>query len=77
MIPDKWKIARNGKHLTVVRPDGTVSEWYDRPTANGSGMYALCMTLLDAQDPPGDFTSVSGERICGGCYAPKHRCVCG
>jgi hypothetical protein len=46
VTPWGWKIQARGTYLRVTRPDGTVSEWPDAPTTNGSGMYAMCQDIL-------------------------------
>lgn len=51
-LPDGWKIEVNGEHLRVTKPGGRVSEWYERPKTNGSGMYDLCMALAAAPEVP-------------------------
>lgn len=45
MVPLGWKIETDRTWLRVKRPDGTVSEWNNRPATNGTGMYDLCMAL--------------------------------
>lgn len=52
VTPWGWKIEAWGTHLRVTRPDGTVSEWPDAPTTNGSGMYAMCQDILKYHTAP-------------------------
>lgn len=50
-VPAGWKIQVDGNRVHVTKPDGAVTEWHHRPTANGSGMYDLCRALAT---PPED-----------------------
>ena len=46
-----WKIWVQGEHVRVTRPDGSLSEWHERPATNGSGLYDLCLVV--ARETPG------------------------
>lgn len=50
-FPPGWDLHRYGEYLKVTKPDGSVSAWVKRPaTPNTSGMYDLCMAILDVME---------------------------